>query len=185
MKTAIANDNRSQEYEQWSSWSKTTRFIVDSYHYINHKATDEVCRTYCNPTPSDGSAPNLVGEHIDEDGTIHAVREFNTEASEQLNSWLAGFESILKRMTITNFTWFLHVMLLMHGVHVISQQAGEDGDEDDEDEDEDKVYGIDDTDANNTEGEHEDEPSSSENSSSASDRTSSSRDSSSNTSSSD
>src|SRR5258708_1965668 len=36
-------------------WKHTTRFIVDTYHYSNHRTTDELCCKYCNPTPSDGS----------------------------------------------------------------------------------------------------------------------------------
>ena len=35
-------------------------FVVDSYHYTNYKVTDNICHTWCNPAPSDGSAPNLV-----------------------------------------------------------------------------------------------------------------------------
>jgi len=46
---------------------------VNSYHYINHKANDLLCRTWCNPTPSDGSAPNLIGERVRPDGVIHDV----------------------------------------------------------------------------------------------------------------
>jgi len=41
-------------------WCTTTRFIVDSYHYNNHSAKDTLCNTWCNPAPTDGSAPNLV-----------------------------------------------------------------------------------------------------------------------------
>ena len=57
----------------WQEWKQTTRFIVDSYHYINHKANDLLCRTWCNPTPSDGSAPNLIGERVGPDGVIRDV----------------------------------------------------------------------------------------------------------------
>ena len=55
----------------WEQWWLTTWFIVDSYHYINHKAEDVLCRTWCNPTPSDGSAPNLIGQKVDEKGNVH------------------------------------------------------------------------------------------------------------------
>ena len=40
-----------------------------------------------------------------------------------MNSWLGGFESILKRMKIGNFDWFLHVMLFYHTQHVIQKQG--------------------------------------------------------------
>jgi len=33
-----------------------------------------------------------------------------------LNGWIGGFDSILKRMTIDNFNWFLHVMLFYYNV---------------------------------------------------------------------
>ena len=63
------------------------------------------------------------------------------QACEQLNSWLGGFEQILKRMTPANFDWFLHVMLFFHTQQVIEKQQGAGQtnvgiDEDDEDEDE-------------------------------------------------
>jgi len=45
------------------------------------------------------------------------------QACEQLNAWLGGFESILKRMTPSNFNWFLHVMLFLHTRLQIEKQA--------------------------------------------------------------
>jgi hypothetical protein len=44
----------------WDVWKRMTHFIVDAYHYNNHSVLDILCRTWCNPAPSDGSAPNLV-----------------------------------------------------------------------------------------------------------------------------
>ena len=55
-------------------------------------------------------------------GNRHLARAFNTIACEQLNAWLGGFESILKRMTPGNFDWFLHVILLYHTLQVIHKQ---------------------------------------------------------------
>ncbi|KAF8978436.1 hypothetical protein BDQ17DRAFT_1394734 [Cyathus striatus] len=95
-------------------WLLNSRFVVDGYHYTNHKADDDLCRTFCNPAPSDGSAPNLVIIEHDRNGQPYYKRAFNTQACEQLNSWLGGFESILKRMTVSNFNWFLHAMLVYH-----------------------------------------------------------------------
>lgn len=63
---------------KWLSWKKTTRIIVDSYHYINHRATDYLCRTWCNPAPPDGRAPNLV-EDLVIDGKHFQRRAFNTQ----------------------------------------------------------------------------------------------------------
>jgi len=65
----------------YADWFETTHFVVDSYHYINHKATDSICRTWCNPTPSDGSAPNLVIPATDKNGNPCFKRAFNTQAS--------------------------------------------------------------------------------------------------------
>ena len=70
----------------YGDWFETTHFVVDSYHYINHKATDNVCHTWCNPNPTDGSAPNLVIPATDKNGNPFFKRAFNTQASEQLNS---------------------------------------------------------------------------------------------------
>lgn len=71
-------------------------------------------------------------------------RAFNTQACEQLNAWLGGFESILKRMVPGNFNWFLHTMLFYHTRHVLENQNqrnnhGEDSDEDDSDEEVDQI----------------------------------------------
>ncbi len=106
----------------WDMWQKTTWFIVDSYHYNNHSATDTLCNTWCNPAPTDGSVPNLVIMAKDKKGKYYWKRAFNTQACEQLNSWLGGFEFILKRMTIGNFNWFLHTMLFYHTKYVIENQ---------------------------------------------------------------
>ena len=114
LRTSVSN-------KSWDTWKKTSRFIVDSYHYTNHRANDELCRKFCNPAPTDGSAPNLVGQKVDKYGVVHDVREFNTQTCEQLNAWLGGFESILKRMTSKNFNWFLHVMLFYHVQHVLAK----------------------------------------------------------------
>jgi len=58
----------------------------------------------------------------DKNGKSYWKRAFNTQACEQLNSWLGGFESILKRMTVGNFNWFLHTMLFCHTKYVIEKQ---------------------------------------------------------------
>jgi hypothetical protein len=112
-----ANSNGS-----WDSWQHSTRFIVDSYHYTNHQASDILCRKWCNPAPTDGSAPNLVVVARDRTGKLYYKRAFNTQACEQLNAWLGGFESILKRMTPGNFNWFLHSLLFLHTQYVLKKQ---------------------------------------------------------------
>lgn len=57
-----------------------------------------------------------------------------------MNSWLGGFESILKRMTPSNFDWFLHTMLFYHSKNVIQSQKNKKnskGKQKDDDKDED------------------------------------------------
>jgi len=74
LRTAIANGS-------WEEWKKTTRFIVDSYHYNNHKADDQLCAMFCNPAPIDGSAPNLVQLVRDKNGVMQMQRAFNTQVN--------------------------------------------------------------------------------------------------------
>lgn len=75
LRTAVANGS-------WDRiWKKHTRFIVDSYHYINHRTTDYLCRKWCNPAPLDGSAPNLVIVEKDMNGNNYYKRAFNTQVN--------------------------------------------------------------------------------------------------------
>lgn len=69
----------------WEMWKKTTRFIVDSYHYINHRTTDYICRKWCNPAPLNGSAPNLVVSERGRNGQMYNKRAFNTQVFFSLN----------------------------------------------------------------------------------------------------
>ena len=111
LRSSVANGS-------WQRWSQTSRFIVDSYHYTNHHATDALCRKWCNPAPLNGSAPNLVITGRNNDGDSYQKHAFNTQACEQLNAWLGGYESILKRMTPGNFNWFLHTILSYHTMQI-------------------------------------------------------------------
>ena len=65
----------------WPEWSETTQFIVDAYHYQNHRKTDILCQNWCNPAPTDGSAPNLVISATAPDGTTYEKRAFNTQVN--------------------------------------------------------------------------------------------------------
>ncbi|KAF8876471.1 hypothetical protein BD779DRAFT_1449392 [Infundibulicybe gibba] len=132
LRSSIANGS-------WDMWSKTSRFIVDSYHYINHRTEDYICRKWCNPAPLNGSAPNLVVIAYDRQGNPYYKRAYNTQACEQLNSWLGGFESILKRMTPGNFNWFLHVMLFYHTKYVLAKQKAKRSKKTDIDDDSDDI----------------------------------------------
>ena len=72
LQTAVANGS-------WDIWKRTTRFIVDAYHYINHQVLDYLCQKYCNPSPGDGSAPNLVVMALDKNGNPYVKWAFNTQ----------------------------------------------------------------------------------------------------------
>ncbi|KAJ7672513.1 hypothetical protein DFH06DRAFT_1124387 [Mycena polygramma] len=96
-------------------WLTSTKFIVDAWHYIGHRANDILCRTRCNPAPTDGSQPDLVLTEVDEDGNIHQTRAFNTETAKQDNSWLNGFESQLRQMTDINYDFYVHVLMMIYG----------------------------------------------------------------------
>jgi len=72
LRTSISNGS-------WDMWKKTTWFVVDSYHYVNHRTTDYICRKWCNPAPLNGSAPNLVLVVHDKHGRPHYKRAFNTQ----------------------------------------------------------------------------------------------------------
>lgn len=97
-----------------SSWLQNTRFVCDVFHYRGHQAMDVLCRLWCNPSPADGSQPDLVVSQTDEDGRVHQGRSFNTETAEQFNNWLNGFQNLLRKMTAGNFDIFMHTLLLIY-----------------------------------------------------------------------
>ncbi|KAH6873783.1 hypothetical protein BKA70DRAFT_1379064 [Coprinopsis sp. MPI-PUGE-AT-0042] len=103
-------------------WTDTTQFIVDSYHYWNHRVVKySLCQRQCNPAPDDNTVPNLVICNYDKNGRPGWRRAFNTQACEQLNSWLASYDPILKCMTIHNFNWLLHSLLFLHSKCVLQR----------------------------------------------------------------
>jgi len=97
-----------------SRWLRSTRFIVDAWHYIGHRVDDIVCRARCNPAPSDGSQPDLIIEETNQQGRTVQKRAFNTEMAEQLNSWFGGYKGVLNRMTDYNFDFFVYCMLFLY-----------------------------------------------------------------------
>lgn len=94
-------------------WIKSTKLVVDAWHNIGHRATDVLCRTWCNPTPKNGSQPDLVRVETDASGNKHQTRAFNTETAEQFNAWLSGYEAALRQMSDVNFDFFVHVLFLL------------------------------------------------------------------------
>ncbi|KAF8212682.1 hypothetical protein K438DRAFT_1565793, partial [Mycena galopus ATCC 62051] len=99
-------------------WLTATRFIVDAWHYIGHRATDVLCCLWCNPAPLNGSQPDLVLVEQDANGISHQTRAFNTETAEQLNSWLNGFESQLRQMSDVNYDFYVHVLMMVYAEKV-------------------------------------------------------------------
>ncbi|KAJ7695214.1 hypothetical protein B0H17DRAFT_1159076 [Mycena rosella] len=97
-----------------SPWLKSTKFIVDAWHYIGHRATNILCRIWCNPAPTNGSQPDLIAIRTDDNGQQHTTRTFNTETAEQLNAWLNGYEAQLRQMSDTNYDFFVHVLMLLY-----------------------------------------------------------------------
>ncbi|KAJ7746422.1 hypothetical protein B0H14DRAFT_3117475 [Mycena olivaceomarginata] len=97
-----------------SPWIRATKFIVDAWHYIGHRATDVLCRLWCNPAPTNGSQPDLVLVDVDDNGRTHTTRAFNTETAEQLNAWLNGFEAQLRQMSATNYDFCVHVLMFLY-----------------------------------------------------------------------
>ncbi|KAG8943950.1 hypothetical protein FRC03_002253 [Tulasnella sp. 419] len=97
-----------------SSWLDSTKFIVDVWHYIGHRVDDVMCRTRCNPAPSDGSQPDLIIKERDHRGNLVTRRAFNTETAEQLNAWFGSYKQSLNRMTDFNFDFFIYCVLFLY-----------------------------------------------------------------------
>jgi hypothetical protein len=72
-----------------------------------------------------------------------SISNASVQASEQLNAWIGGFESILSKITGGNFNWFLHTMLFMHTLFVIQKQKEKERKNADEEEGEEEEVGID------------------------------------------
>lgn len=104
-----------------SPWLTETRLIVDAWHYVGHRATDALCRQYCNPAPADGSQPDLVRVEKDRNGNSHLTRAFNTETAEQLNAWLTGYEAQLRQMTDTSYDFFIHILMMVFAETIAGQ----------------------------------------------------------------
>lgn len=85
-------------------WIRTTRFIVNSWHYIGHWATDVLHCLWCNPVPTNGQQPDLVLTMTDDNVQQYTTHAFNLETAEQLNAWLNVFESQLRQMSILILT---------------------------------------------------------------------------------
>lgn len=90
-------------------WFQTSRFLVDLFHFLTHKEEPR-CQKYCNPSPMDGSQPNLITPILGGD-EMRLQRNFDTEASEHLNSFLVNYGRVLSHMRSENHDFLLQVML--------------------------------------------------------------------------
>ncbi|KAF9492887.1 hypothetical protein BDN71DRAFT_1432929 [Pleurotus eryngii] len=61
-------------------------------------------------SPLNGDAPNLVVVASDKQGNPYYKRAFNTQACEQLNAWVGGFQIVLNQMTVNNFDFTIFHM---------------------------------------------------------------------------
>jgi hypothetical protein len=111
-----------------STWLLTTKFIVDAWHYIGHNASDALCRLWCNPTPANGSQPDLIRVVVDDNGVAHLTRAFNTETAEQLNAWINPFESQLRQMSDINFDLFIHALMMLY-TEMVEERTEKEGNE--------------------------------------------------------
>ncbi|GAA5959082.1 hypothetical protein JCM10213_008671 [Rhodosporidiobolus nylandii] len=100
------------------SFLRDSRLIVTAFHRQSHPADDALCEEFCNPTPLDGRAPDLVVPFREKrkrrDGKKRErtfERAFNTTAAEQLNSTLSRFAPLLSTMRADNFDFLVHVLL--------------------------------------------------------------------------
>ena len=73
--------------------------------------------------------------------TERQLRTSSNTFSQKLNAWVGGFQTILKRMGVGNFNWFLHTMLFIHTEQIIEKQKAKERKKEGIDEDDgDDVY---------------------------------------------
>ncbi|KAF7311236.1 hypothetical protein MKEN_01025200 [Mycena kentingensis (nom. inval.)] len=95
--------------EQWV-WFQDVGMSVDVFHFLTkHSETHFHCQEFCNPK----SFPELVNE----DGTWF----FNSSVAEQNNSWLGGFQSIVRQMTAVKYDFFLNEMIRLHNEKLLAE----------------------------------------------------------------
>ncbi|KAJ7691419.1 hypothetical protein B0H17DRAFT_1133728 [Mycena rosella] len=109
-----------------SPWLTSTKFIVDAWHYIGHRAVDVLCRLWCNPAPTNGSQPDLIAVKVDDNGQQHTTRAFNTETAEQFNAWLGSYEAQLRQMSDINYDFAVHTLMLLYKELVEKKVAAKD-----------------------------------------------------------
>ncbi|GAA5897886.1 hypothetical protein JCM6882_005105 [Rhodosporidiobolus microsporus] len=117
----------------------SSRLIVTAFHRQGHPASDVFCSRFCNPTPLNGEAPDLVvpfrekatakersngkGKEKTAKGPRTFERGFNTTAAEQLNSTLSRFAPLLSTMRANNFDFLVNVFL-RHRAEEVRKRGG-------------------------------------------------------------
>ncbi|KAF4614627.1 hypothetical protein D9613_003186 [Agrocybe pediades] len=112
----IAFDNGCQLHQHQDAIGdphfKDTAVVVDVFHFKSkHKETDKYCAIHCNPAAFD--------EMMDGDKW-----RFNTSACEQCNSWLSGYQAVLRDMEMTRFNFYLDEMIKRRNRYTIQQLEG-------------------------------------------------------------
>ena len=79
---------------------KAPKWVVDRFHFGSHK--DEFCLNNCNPSACPG------------------IDYVNTEACEQLFSWLGKFKFQTAGMTISTYKYFLYMVILLHNEQILN-----------------------------------------------------------------
>jgi hypothetical protein len=95
---------------------KDVGLSVDVFHFsCKHSVSDVFCQTHCNPA----YFPELLGE----DGSGWY---FNSSIAEQTNVWLDRFHSILRKMHIDMYNFFLDEMIMQCN-HLTREKLREQG----------------------------------------------------------
>lgn len=87
--------------EEKKYWEGRIKFLVDEFHWANHKDDDEYCQKHCNP--------KLQPKTRTKDGKSR----FNTSAAEMNNSWAALFLPLCRGMSAVRYDFFMHEMVLL------------------------------------------------------------------------
>lgn len=73
--------------------------------------------------PNTTKEPSIARYVCSFSSSINTFLNLLHKACEQLNAWIGGFQSILNRMTVSNFDWTLHALLFLHTQRVIRRQT--------------------------------------------------------------
>lgn len=90
---------------------KDTGFPVDVFHFrTKHKTTDTHCQLYCNPA----AFPELIDEE-------NGKWKINTSVCEQTNSWIGGYQAIVRDMEATRFNFYLDEVIKRRNRYIVQE----------------------------------------------------------------